>query len=109
MEGKRPMNVVMIRSKINEEHVADAQAAIEKVVQELEQSQLAGVRYASTRLSDGVTVLAFLEVENSEDPGRDNPLRALPAYGDLLENLNQWRAGPPTVEQMTVIGSYRLF
>ena len=103
------MNVLMIRSKFNEEHVADAQAAIEKVVQELEQSQLAGVRYASTRLSDGVTLIALLEVENSENPALDNPLRALPAYADLLENLKEWQAGPPTVEQMTVIGSYRLF
>ena len=103
------MNVLMIRSKFNEEHVADAQAAIEKFVHELEQSQLAGVRYASTRLSDGVTLVAFLEVESSEDPARDNPLSALPAYADLLENLKQWQAGPPTVEQMTVIGSYRLF
>lgn len=103
------MNVLMIRSKFNEEHVADAQAAIEKVVQALEQAQLAGVRYASTKLSDGVTVVAFLEVENSDAPGRDNPMRALPAYADLLENLQQWQAEPPTVEQMTVIGSYRLF
>jgi len=103
------MNVLMIRSKFNEEHVADARAAIEKVVQELEQSQLAGVRYASTGLSDGVTLVAFLEVENSEDPARDNPLLALPAYADLLENLKHWQAGPPTVERMTVIGSYRLF
>ena len=103
------MNVLMIRSKFNEEHVADAQAAIEKVVQELEQSQLAGVRYAVTRLSDGVTLIALLEVENSENPALDNPLRALPAYADLLENLKPWQAGPPTVEQMTVIGSYRLF
>ncbi|HET7248078.1 MAG TPA: hypothetical protein VFJ07_24935 [Streptosporangiaceae bacterium] len=99
----------MIRSKFNEEHVGDAEAAIEKVVQELEQAQLAGVRYASTRLTDGVTLVAFLEVENSEDPAGDNPLRALPAYADLLENLKQWQAGPPTVEQMTVIGSYGLF
>ena len=103
------MNVLMIRSKFNEEHIADAQAAVEKVVQELEQTQLAGVRYASTRLSDGVTLVAFLEVENSEDPARDNPLLALPAYADLLENLKHWQAGPPAVEQMTVIGSYRLF
>jgi hypothetical protein len=103
------MNVLMIRSRFNEEHVADAQAAIEKVVQALEQTQLAGVRYASAKLSDGVTVVAFLEVENSEAPGRDNPLRALPAYADLLENLKLWQAEPPAVEQMTVIGSYRLF
>jgi hypothetical protein len=33
----------------------------------------------------------------------------LPAYSELLENLKQWYAEPPTVEYMTVIGSYQLF
>lgn len=58
-------------------------------------------------LSDGVTIVAFPEL------GKDgeHPLRALalPAYEELLENLGQWRAEPPTVQNMTVIGSYRLF
>ncbi len=99
------MNVMMVTSKFKEENVADVQAALEKVFQELEQAQPAGLRYASTRLSDGVTLVALLELEN----GGDNPLRALPAYAEMLENLKQWQVGPPAVEQMTVIGSYRLF
>jgi hypothetical protein len=103
------MNVLMIRSKFKEENVADAQAAIEKVVQALERVQLAGVRYSSARLSDGATFVAFLVLENGEDPLTGNPLRALPEYTELLENLKQWQPEPPTVEQMTVIGSYRLF
>jgi hypothetical protein len=28
---------------------------------------------------------------------------------ELIENLKGWYAEPPTVENMTVIGSYRLF
>jgi hypothetical protein len=28
---------------------------------------------------------------------------------EFQENLKQWMAEPPTVEQMTVVGSYRLF
>lgn len=103
------MNVLMVRSKIKEENVADAQAATENVFQAIEQAQPAGVRYAAAWLSDGVTLLALLEVENSEDPRRDNPLLALPAYAQLRENLKQWYAEPSAVEEMTVIGSYRLF
>jgi hypothetical protein len=101
------MNVLMVTSKVKEEHVVDAQTATEKVIQALEQAQPAGVRYAVTMLSDGVTIVAFLELGQEGE----HPLRALalPAYEELLENLNQWRAGPPTVENMTVIGSYRLF
>jgi hypothetical protein len=39
----------------------------------------------------------------------DNPLAALPAFVEFQENLKQWMAEPPTVEQLTVVGSYRLF
>jgi hypothetical protein len=98
------MNVMMVRAKIKEENVAETQAATEKVIQALERAQ-PDVHYAVTRLSDGVTVLAFLEIE----PGQEHPLRALPEYAEMLENLKEWYAEPPTVEHMTVVGSYQLF
>ena len=98
------MNVMMVRAKIKEENVADTQAATDKVIQALEQAQ-PDVHYAVTKLSDGVTVLAFLEIE----PGQEHPLRTFPAYAEMLENLKDWYAEPPTVEHMTVIGSYQLF
>lgn len=99
------MNVLMVRAKIKEENVADAQAAVEKVIQALEQAQPSGVRYASCTLGDGVTLVALLELES--DGG--HPLRGFPAYTEMLENLKQWYAEPPTVEHLTVIGSYGLF
>jgi hypothetical protein len=98
------MNVMMVRAKIKEENVADAQAATEKVIQALEQAA-PDVRYAASILSDGVTFMAFLERE----PGQEHPLSTFPAYVELVENLRQWYAEPPTVEYMAVIGSYRLF
>jgi len=99
------MNVLMVTSKVREENAADAQAAIDKLIRALEQAQPAGVRYAATRLSDGVTFLAFLELE----PGQEHPLRTFPAYTELLETFEAWRAEPAAAEHMTVIGSYRLF
>jgi len=99
------MNLMMVRAKIKEENVADALAATEKVIQALEQAQPAGVRYASSMLSDGVTFVALVELES--DGG--HPLRGFPAYAEMVENLKQWYAEPPAVENMTVIGSYRLF
>ena len=98
------MNVMMVRAKIKEENIADAQAATDKVIRALEEARPADVRYAVSRLSDGVTLLAFLEME----PGQEHPLRTLPAYAEMLENLKEWYAEPPTVEHMTVIGSYQL-
>ncbi len=98
------MNVLMVRAKIKEENVVETQAATDKVIQALKQAQ-ADVHYAVTRLSDGVTVLAFLEME----PGQEHPLLAFPEYAEMLESLKQWYAEPPTVEHMTVVGSYQLF
>jgi hypothetical protein len=98
------MNVLMVRSKIKEESVAEVEAAVEKVFSAIKQAQPAGVRYASSRLADGVTFVVLLELE-----GGDNPLAALPAFVEFQEDLKKWMAEPPTVEQMTVIGSYRLF
>ena len=99
------MNLVMVRSTIKEENVADAQAAIKKVIQALEQAQPADVRYASCLLSDGVTFVALVELG---DDG-SHPLRELPAYAEMVENLKQWYDGPPVVDRMTVTGSYGLF
>ena len=98
------MNVLMIRAKIKEENVADTQAATGKVIQALKEAQ-PDVHYGVTRLSDGVTVLAFLEIE----PGQEHPLLPFPEYAEMLESLKEWYAEPPTVENMTVIGSYQLF
>jgi len=99
------MNLLMVRARLKEENVAEAKAATEKVIQALEQERPADVRYASGVLNDGVTFVALLEM----DPGQEHPLRTFPAYVELIENLKQWYAEPPTVQYMTVIGSYQLF
>jgi len=62
-------------------------------------------RYASSRLADGVTYVALLEI----DDGVENPLPALSEFQELQENLKGWVAEPPTLEQLTVVGSYRFF
>lgn len=99
------MNVLMVRSKVKTESVAEVEAAIEKVFSAIEQAQPEGVHYASSRLADGVTFVALLEL----DDGMDNPLPALPAFGEFQEDLKKWTAEPLTLEQMTVVGSCRLF
>src|SRR5215469_16298001 len=99
------MNVLMVRAKIKKENVDEATAAIDKVIQALQQAKPAGVQYASCLLGDGVTFVALLKLE--DDGG--HPLRDLPAYAEMVENLKQWYAEPPAVDQMTVAGSYGLF
>jgi hypothetical protein len=99
------MNVLMVRAKIREENVADAQAAIGKVIQALEDERPADVRYASSLLGDGVTFIALVAL----NPDGSHPLATLPAYTEFVADLKAWYAEPPTVERMTVTGSYQLF
>jgi hypothetical protein len=99
------MTVLMVRAKIKEENIADAQAAVGKVIQALEQARPADVRYTASLLSDGVTFIALAEL----NPDGSHPLAPFPAYAEFMENLKGWYAQPPAVERMTVVGSYQLF
>jgi hypothetical protein len=99
------MSVLMVRFKIKPEAPQTPRRRSTRVFSAIEQAQPAGVRYASSRLADGVSFVALFELED----GVDNPLAALPAVVEFQENLKQWMAEPPTVEQMTVVGSYRSF
>ena len=99
------MYTLMVRSTVKAAHVTDVEAAVKRVFAALQQAQPNGIRYASCRLSDGVTYVAVLEL----DDGVDNPLPALPEFRAFQENLKHWMAEPPISEQVTVIGSYRFF
>ncbi|HEX6418085.1 MAG TPA: hypothetical protein VFZ77_06300 [Acidimicrobiales bacterium] len=99
------MHVLMVRSQVKAENVADVEAAVEKVFTAIHEAQPAGVRYATAKLSDGVTFVAMLELD---DP-KANPLVDLPAFTEFQASLGQWMAGPPAAEPLTVVGSYRLF
>jgi hypothetical protein len=99
------MSVMMVRSTVKAESVGDVEAAARTMFDAIEKAQPDGVRYASCRLGDGVTFVAVLEI----DDGIDNPLAALPEFRAFQQSLPNWLAEPPTPEQVTVVGSYRLF
>lgn len=99
------MSVLMVRSKVKAADATEVEAAVKRVFAALHEALPRGIRYTSCRLSDGVTYVALLEI----DEGVENPLPTLPAFREFQENLKQWMAEPPIPEQLTVIGSYRLF
>ena len=99
------MSVVMIRAKVKTESVADIEAATEKMFGAIQVARPEGVKYASTRLADGVSVVALLALA---DPA-DTQLQAIPEFREFQEQLPEWLAGPPIVEPLRVIGSYELF
>jgi len=71
----------------------------------IEAAQPEGVRYGSCKQADGVTYVILLSLDDDEN----NPLGAVPAFRDFQEKLKNWIAEPAAIEQLTPVGSYRLF
>ena len=68
------MSLMMITATLREDAVDTVDAAIETLFAAVEAAQPEGVRYASTRLPDGVTSVILLQV----DEGVENPLPSIP-------------------------------
>jgi hypothetical protein len=99
------MSVRMVRAKIKPDKIAEMEKASEEMFAAIEAAQPQGVRYASCKLPDGETYVILLELDDDED----NPLLAVPAFMEVQGNVKNWIAEPPAVEELTPIGSYRLF
>ena len=99
------MSVMMIRARVKDESVVDVEAEVGKMFSAIEKAEPQGVRYASCRLADGSTFVILLELED----GTENPLPAVPEFRQFQESLRGWISEPPVPEQLTVVGSYRLF
>jgi len=71
----------------------------------IEEAKPQGVRYASSKLPDGVTFVILLALED----GIENPLTAVPEFREFQQSLSGWLSEPPIAEPLTVVGSYELF
>lgn len=99
------MSVMMIRPKLKTDSVQAAEAAIKTMFAAIEEAKPEGVRYASCKLADGVTFMVLLAL----DEGTENPLGTVPEFREFQQNLKDWVVEPPTADQLTVVGSYRVF
>lgn len=99
------MSIRMVHATIKAGKTAEMEKAAREMFAAIEAAQPQGVRYASCRLPDGESYVILLALDDDEN----NPLGAVQAFGQFQENLKDWIAGPPAVEQLTPIGSYRLF
>ena len=99
------MSVRMVRAKIKAGKAAELEKATKEMFTAIEAVQPQDVRYASCKLPDGVTYVILLGLDDDEN----NPLFSVPAFRDFQENLKTWIAEPPVVEELTPVGSYRLF
>lgn len=99
------MTVQMLRFTATESDVAEIEAAVASMIAALGETRPPGVRYAATKLADGVTFLLLLELAD----GVDNPLPAIPEARAFQRRMPTWAIEPAAPEPVTVLGSYELF
>ena len=98
------MSVRMVRAKIKPGKVAEVEKATKEMFDAIAAAAPRGVRYASCKLPDDETFVVLLQLDDEQ-----NPLVAVPAFRDFQAALQGWVAEAPVVEQLTPVGSYRLF
>jgi hypothetical protein len=99
------MSVMMVRQKVKDGSVEEAEAAARELFATLDRVRPEGLRYASMRVVDSSTFVALVELAD----GIDDPRPAIPEYLLLLEQLKDLADGPPVIEHLDVVGSYNLF
>jgi len=99
------MGVMMVRQKVKDESVKEAEAAARELFAALNRVRPEGLRYASTRVVDGSTFVALIELAD----GIEDPRPAIPEYLRFLEQLKGLVDGPLVIERLDVVGSYNLF
>jgi hypothetical protein len=95
------MSVVMVRQKVKDGSVEEAEAAARELFATLDRLRPEGLRYASTRVVDSSTFVILTELAE----GIEDPRPAIPEFLGFLEQLD----GPPVIEHLDVVGSYDLF
>jgi hypothetical protein len=96
------MRQVMVRYKVKPDRVAENEALVRAVYDELHRTEPAGLRYATFRLDDGVSFVHVAETDDGQ-----NPLTEVEAFARFQEGIRERCDEPPVVTALDAIGSYR--
>jgi hypothetical protein len=97
------MKTVMVRYKTTESGAKVNEALVHAVFDELRSRAPEGLRYATYRLTDGVT---FIHVATVDTPDA-NPLATLPAFKAFQEKIKDRCVEPPVVTELVAVDSYQ--
>jgi hypothetical protein len=95
------MKRVMVRYTVKPDRVAENEELVRDVYAELARARPDGLRYATFKLSDGVSFVHFAV------HGEDNPLRHVEAFARFQEGIRDRCDEQPVVAQLEEVGSYR--
>jgi hypothetical protein len=94
---------VMVRYRVRPDRVAENEELVRAVYDELASAQPEGLRYATFKLSDGVTFIHIAE------HGQENPLREVRAFRQFQQAIDERCDEPPVATEMSEVGAYRAF
>ncbi len=95
-------STVVVRYRTRPDAADENQRLVQQVFAELAAEDPGGLRYATFRLSDGVTFIHVAVVE-----GTDNPLPRTAAFTEFQQGIGDRCVEPPEASGATVVGSYR--
>ena len=96
------MRTVMVRYQVRPDAVAENEALIRKVFDQLAREQPQGLRYQSIKLADGVS---FVHVATLEGAGV-NPLTQMAAFKEFISGIKERCVEQPATVEAQVVGSY---
>jgi len=94
-------HATVVRYTTRPESAEENEKLIRAVFAQLAEQMPGGLRYVAIRLDDGVS---FLHVAVLEDD--DNPLTALPAFGEFVSAISERCTHGPAPVNGTVVGAY---
>jgi hypothetical protein len=100
------METTVVRYKVKADHADENRNHIRKVFAQLDDSKLAGLRYVSFNLDDG---LSFVHIAVVETADGKNPLPDMSAFRDFISGIKDRCDEPPVATKANIVGSYRLF
>jgi hypothetical protein len=92
----------MVRYQVRPDAVAENEALIRKVFDQLAREQPQGLRYQSIKLADGVS---FVHVATLEGEGV-NPLTQMAAFKEFISGIKERCVEQPATVEAQVVGSY---
>ena len=99
------MRRIMVRYTVKADRVAENEALVRAVYEELDRTRPEGLRYATFRLEDGVSFVHVASVETTD--GR-NPLSQVAAFARFQDHIRDRVVGDPIVSGLDEIGAYRM-
>ncbi len=97
------MKRVVVRYRLKADRVAEHEALLLPVFEELERSRPEGLSYEAMKLADGVSYVHIATLA-----GPENPLVALASFKAFSADIRARCEEPPAPSDGTLVGSYRV-